>query len=175
MAASSASKVLGRKGLDREFDLLTDLQLWRESRWHGEVDLQCGSVLERRDDRSRRQIVAQLDAADPQHAAERRVDAFVLQARFCFRELRACTFEIGLRTIVLRLGNRLLLDQLAIPFEQDLGQLATRDLVQAAGLFDFVVEDQQELPGFDFVAGIEVQGRDLTGRFRGQVDALGSP
>ena len=101
-------------------------QTRRVTRGHGEVDLEIAVILQRRDHRAGRCIVADVDPADADRACEWRLDRLVGEPCLGLRELRTRALEIGARSIELRLRNALALDELGIALEQELRELQRR-------------------------------------------------
>ncbi len=79
-------------------------------RRQAEVDFEGTQILERGDHRSRRNEISQFDLADSGDSRKRRPDPLVGQDRIGFSEVRPGPVEVGLGAVVVRMGDRPLLE-----------------------------------------------------------------
>ncbi|MCY1441940.1 hypothetical protein D9M71_582800 [compost metagenome] len=137
-----------------------------------EVDVQAGRVLQGGDHRAGGQVVADVHLADADGAAERRADALLGLRRLELVDHRLIAPVLGGEAVELAAGDGRVADQLAAAAEIDLGQAEVGLGGAEQGGFLVVIELQQQLPGLDRLARVEVQGLDDAFHLQAQLHAL---
>ena len=167
----AAAEDLVRVGLDADLDALPVTDTRQLALREREVDVDGIELFQWHDRGPRRQVLAQVDAADAQAAVEGCADALFVDQGLLPANSGLRGVERGAGLVVVLLGHGFVFDQLGGALELEPRQRAFREQSLQLRLVGAIVEFEQQVALFDALTRVEVDHTDLARDLAGDLDA----